>query len=386
MRRAAKTRMLYAGTLAVVCAAGLLTVAVGAGSQPAGRDGQPGAETGNAVDALFATRAAGDAATSSGPTADDRLLAQLVARGGVIRLDNRSYALSRPLNLRDVQYVDLQGGGPNTLIVSVFGRGGETWPIIDMVGASDCRIAHLRVRPAGDVVPACGILLGRSSAKSAANHTFDRVIVDGKFSTACVVNVGSELAVWMNSKLMNAAPGGHNYVTGSWWPREWRARVRSPHGPLWAGEKWGGADRAPDGVHTFIAGCLGVYGHTGQECNVWLLPGAHLATFTGTYFSNKAKDRNDRSSGGLAAVRVGTPEAPRECFHHDGLSFTNCYFETPGARHAFLVHARSSIQISGGVLLAQENCLQEQGYVVQVDWNLTGVDAKCGCAGYDWGP
>jgi len=333
------------------------------------------------LSASFALAGSVDQTTSS-PT-DDALLARLLAQGGYILLEARTYTLSQPLNFRDRQQVVLEGRGLSTRLVSEFRRGQETFPIVDMVGSSDCRLANLRIRPTGDVRPACGILLGRSTEKSASNNYFDNVSVDGTFTVACVVNIGSELDVWNNPRFLNESPGGHNYVTAAWWPAEWRAKVSSPHGPIHGGEKWGGPDRAPDGVHTFLGGWFGVYGRSGSEINVWLLPGAHLVTFVGTYFSNKATDYSKPDTGGLAAVRVGAPQV-RSGYYHDGLCFTNCYFETPGARYTFLVHDAASIQITGGMLLALENCFEDQAPGSVVTWSLNGVQTKGSHAKYPW--
>ena len=163
--------------------------------------------------------------------------------------------------------------------------------------------------------------------------------------------------------------------------------VRSPKGDLWAGTQWDGPDYSANGVHTFLGGSFGVYAHSGKEVNVWMLPGAHMATFTGTFFSSKATDRAKPETGGLAAIRVGVPGVKVKTYHknHDGLTFVNCWFETNGARNTFLVHDDAAINIIGGRLEALENCLQEQGRHVQVRWSLSAVDAQGGYARYSWG-
>jgi hypothetical protein len=325
----------------------------------------------------------------STPTPDDVWLADAIERGGTVTLESRSYLLSRPLSLRDKNNVVIASVGPQSLLVAVYRDPNDAgWPIVDMVGAAECQLRNLQIRnadPTKYVKPAVGILLGRSSPRSAQHNAFFDVHVTGTYTVANVVNVGAELDTWYSPTFINGEPGGHNYVAAAWWVPELH-RITTPHGPLYGGREAGHPDAAVCGVHTFSGGAFGVYGRTGTEVNLWLLPGAHTVTMTGTHFSNTVGNdkwrRFEDDSGGLAAVRIGSPLAPKGYkYTHRSLVFNGCWFECSGATYGFLAHDDADVIISGGRLQTRRDCFETAGQYVRLGLAINGLSTMCN---YGW--
>jgi hypothetical protein len=331
---------------------------------------------------------------------DDQVLAATIAAGGRQQLENRTYWLDRPLNLRPRKYCPLDLGhsdwvesdwcptivqdqtvpggvracrargrdavgprlilqGPAMLTVNWIDQARSAWPLIDMVGAVDIKLVDLRVygRLQSPVKPACGILLGRTSAGSANSHTFVDVTVQGLYSVTAVANFGAECLDWYSPQILNAHRGGHGYVASAWFAPEWSNRIQSPCGPLYATKPYGDSEIAVCGAVNFFGGKLGVYGHTGTEVAVLLAPGAHQHYWHGTMWSVKCRTREERAyrdHGGLAAIQIGVPgyTSPR-AWHHDGI-YVSGWMETWGAINAVLVYDRCELTIVGRVESLEE--------------------------------
>ncbi len=284
-----------------------------------------------------------------GGRSDDKKLAALIAGGELdIDLGSGSYTLTRPLNLRERTGLRLRGHGA-TLKFS-FSRELKDAPAIDMSGAMGCRLEGIQIVGDRRGPPAAGILLARTSARSAHAHTFERVGFDGVFSVANVYNIGSEVNRWENCALLNTVIAGFacNYYTSSWNDRG----IVSPFGPIAGGAEIGKGGAISNVEQTFTGCALTVDGAGGERANIVLRPRTIGVRFRDCCITNK-KIGEQR---GMAFLVLGA-----EGFAGEQLAsilIDGCYLETFGAESGVRVLSRvrdltisnTSIQAAGSPL------------------------------------
>ncbi|MCH8805191.1 MAG: hypothetical protein IH986_03780 [Planctomycetes bacterium] len=289
---------------------------------------------------------------------DDALLAALVtdATGAgkpIILEPGRHYKLDNPWDLSGLQNMTVIGNG--AMLVSFFDED-KPRPVIEMTGSRSMVIRDLVVAGGSGsrAAPSCAVLMARTQlSPGAEGNSFFSLRSQGTFTVANIVNIGAEICSFHSAILTNDYDGGANYLTAAWATPELRDRIGAE---FWGGTTWGGAKRAPDGVHSFFGGRLGVYGRTGKEVNVLARPGAHMITFTGTHFSNMTADRTDRDAGGLCVVEIGAPGFEGDAIQADSFSFFNCWMEASGAKNLFRIHQRDTeINLFGG----RGSCLED---------------------------
>ncbi len=246
-----------------------------------------------------------------------RELDKLGAHGGTLHVPSGLHIIETPISLRGREGVRLVGDGLSSRLVFLLGpdfADVEGLALFDLTGANDCEISQLSIYVARqtEVAPASAVLLARESqnSRSAMQHRFERLSISGRYTTANVVNYGSELSRWDGCKFLNDAPGGGNYVTGRW--------------PAESLKSIGGGSNLD---HLFTGCAFGVYGRTGSEVNVTVGSGTGWLKVCGGCMSNKVGDAGGQ--GGRAGFQIGGSQSRAvEQVSIDGLQA-----ETTGATH-----------------------------------------------------
>jgi hypothetical protein len=122
-----------------------------------------------------------------------------------------------------------------------------------MVGSASCRLKDFTISKvsSGSRNPAIGLLLGRNESRNSAGlHHFDGFSVTGKFTIACVYNIGSEVNTWDKCGFFTVLDGAASYFTSEWNSKN----ARTPFGVLSGGTTAGGAGAISNVQQTFF-GC-----------------------------------------------------------------------------------------------------------------------------------
>lgn len=122
-----------------------------------------------------------------------------LADGGTLELAGSTYNFTSPIlveNKRGIRIIGKPGqyGFSGTRLIGKH-TGKAT---VSLVGSVFCSIENISIEGDSSAKPKVGLLLGRSSAASAGNHTFLNVHVQGYFQLAGLYNVASEENVFIN--------------------------------------------------------------------------------------------------------------------------------------------------------------------------------------------
>lgn len=246
-----------------------------------------------------------------------------VEQGGAIHISAGYWSLPGPVNVRGRRHVRITTDGPATVLIANDWTGPPA-PMLDFTDSYRCFIEPCLIR-SRYCVPSCAILLARSAPDhGAGRHIFTGVRIEGTFTVAPVVALGSECNNWIGCEFVQSEPGGHCYVTG--YANEWN--VTSPFGPVGGGSNL---------VHNFD-GCifaLYVQEAIGTECNLVL--GAHTrnVNLRGCTFSNRQAGQVTR-----AAILMGSDALP---YPVTKVIISGCDFECESARNvAFITGSGAS--------------------------------------------
>ncbi len=147
----------------------------------------------------------------------------LPGRQGAIYVPSGTYTIDKTI---DLTHPASYGGG-----IKIYGAGrssklvGETGgqPIFDLTGTSHCLMSDLTVESKDANI---GFLLARRKDGNAAQeHRFDRLIIAGNFSIACVYNITAELVRFTDCIFIQKAPDAHNII----WSSENHLNIKSPY-------------------------------------------------------------------------------------------------------------------------------------------------------------
>lgn len=179
-------------------------------------------------------------------------------------------------NLRGITFAGSSGqyGFSGTRIVS--SHTGKS--ILSLVGSLFCNIENISLEGDTAAKPKTGLLLGRSSAASASNHTFTNLHVQGFYSVAGVYNIASEENTFLNCYILpNAAPLAGLYMCQA---------------DGQAGYTIGGLTSSSMECNTFIGGAIGngddTAGSTGIYLDTGVATGHHV--FLNTFMSKNGGD------------------------------------------------------------------------------------------------
>jgi len=201
------------------------------------------------------------------------------AGGGRVCVPQGKYYLSAPLNLRDCVNVTLDCE-PGTLLVARYPETGAAWPVVDMTGAYRTTLVGCRVyNDRAYQWPACGVLLARSQTKAPNFNALRDVVVDGFFTKASIVNVGSECFHITRCDVRHHGETGCALYLGRWN----ELGIASPHGPVLYDSTSMAGGTVDGSTHLSIYG----EGDRTRRCIVWLADGAHSVFLRDFYTTGK---------------------------------------------------------------------------------------------------
>ena len=210
-----------------------------------------------------------------------------VGNGGIVMFKNTVYRTTSPILAENNRGITLKGHKGQIDFAGTQIVGAHTGKaVVSMVGSLFSKIENITIL--GDTAsrPQTGLLLGRSSAASAGNHTFDNVIISGYYSVAGLYNIASEENTFINPYIVpSAAPLAGVYMCQA---------------DGQAGYTIGGLTSSSMECNTFLGGIIGNIDTTAGSTCIYIDCGAatgHHQVY-GTFLSK-------RGGGSFIKMRLG---------------------------------------------------------------------------------
>jgi hypothetical protein len=266
-----------------------------------------------------------------------------VGSGGRLYFPTGTYQTTSPLlaeNLRGLTIYGASGqfGWSGTRIIGA--HTGKA--VLSLVGSFYCAIENIGIEGDSGTPPNAGLLLGRSSASSAGNHTFKNLHVQGSYTVAGLYNAASEDNVFLNCYIFpTAAP---------------KAGIYMGQGD---GFSIGGLTGSSMEHNTFVGGYIGNSDATAGSTALYLDCGGATGHhhFYNTFFSKQnggdsfirirlgTSDGLDTEfpigfhdisgEGGATPPLYGLHISAAASHYISGLTATNLRFQTPTANHIY---------------------------------------------------
>lgn len=218
--------------------------------------------------------ATGDGTTDDAAAINDAIAA--AGNGGHVHFPAGTYLAQSPILAENFRGLTITGesgqyGYSGTRIIGKH-TGKST---LSMVGSFFCDVSGISIEGDTSSKPVTGLLLGRSSAASAGNHTFTNVHVQGYFQKCGLYNVASEENTFLNCYIVPTT-----------------ATVAGLYMSQGDGSSIGGLTASSMETNTFIGGTIGNVDNTAGTTGLYIDCGAATGhhQFLGTFITKNGGD------------------------------------------------------------------------------------------------
>jgi hypothetical protein len=261
-----------------------------------------------------------------------------VGNGGVVMFLDAVYKTTSPVLAENMRGITLRGQkgqidfGGTQIVGSHTGKA-----VVSFVGSLFSKIESITIL--GDTAsrPKVGLLLGRSSAASAGNHTFIDLIVSGYYSVAGVYNIASEENTFVNPYVVpSSAPLSGLYMCQA---------------DGQAGYTIGGLTSSSMECNTFLGGIIGNIDTTAGSSCIYVDSGAATGhhQFYGTFLSKRGGDSFIKIRlGAIDGLDSQFPLTFHKCIGEISLSAPTSGLHIVNTGNYILGNLSASLHFNGG--------------------------------------